>query len=239
VAELPDVRAGWGVSVDKITTALLAGTALALPYEVSAQVLSTLPYATTPYTGQEICYMVQGGVSKEYYCATAGSSGPGGVSKVVCGAGFAGGTITATGTCSLAAIGPGQVVGNASTLTAVPSGVLLISGVQYSFASTTAVGAGTYLVANGCPWVELPCTIDSVAVITQGTSSPGYTIDVQINGTDVTGCNSVSVGTTWTQAACTAANTFGTADQFTFIVSNVSGTPDLSGPMFRVTHSVQ
>jgi len=59
--------------VDKIkwpATLFLASTALGSVCvgPADAQLLTQLPQASLPLTGLEICYMVQAGVSKQYYC---------------------------------------------------------------------------------------------------------------------------------------------------------------------------
>ena len=83
--------------MDRLTTAVIASAVLSLPYSAQAQSnaptggkLTTFPIASTPYTGQEVCYMVQGGVSKQYPCAPAGGSTIGTVTHVICGAGLGG-----------------------------------------------------------------------------------------------------------------------------------------------------
>jgi hypothetical protein len=71
--------------------------------------------------------------------ATAG--GGGGITSVVAGAGLAGGTITTTGTVSLAPITAGNLVGNPGATSAVPSGITVGSGLTLSSAGTLALSA--------------------------------------------------------------------------------------------------
>lgn len=68
--------------------------------------------------------------------------------------------------------------------------------------------------------------IASVTYYTNGTSTPSFAIAVQIGGTNVTGCNALTVSSaTATTTACTAANTFTNSSQITLVISGVSGTP--------------
>jgi hypothetical protein len=70
-------------------------------------------------------------------------------------------------------------------------------------------------------------TITSVTFYTGGTGTPSFTAAVQIGGTNVTGCNALSVSSsTASTTSCTGANTFGNTSQITLVISGVSGTPD-------------
>jgi hypothetical protein len=74
-----------------------------------------------------------------------------GVTQIVAGAGLAGGTITSTGTVSLATIAASSLMGNAAGSSAVPGAVAIGSGLSLSAGGTlTATGAiGTIVTANG------------------------------------------------------------------------------------------
>lgn len=193
--------------MDKISAAIVTCAALALPYSVDAQVLTTLPNATTPFTGQEVCYMVQGGVSKQFYCAPPGGSTIGSVVKIVCGPGLNGGTIDSTGTCSLET--QEQFV-----------------TISFSSVNPAQNSTGTLLIAYRPANAGDKLVLDSIDTITAGTGSPSLTFGTTINGTGVTGCSAISVGTVDTQSTCSAGNTLASGQSWTWAITNVSGTPE-------------
>ncbi len=96
-----------------------------------------------------------------------------------------------------------------------------------SWDSNVVVQNGTYplLVAD----VPMQTVVDSVSVVTGGTSSPGFTIGLEIGATAVTGCSVVTVGTVESAATCSAANTLTPGNSLTLLVSGATGTPTTAG----------
>ena len=194
-----------------MTVAVLASGVLALPYRADAQVLTTLPTATTPYTGKEVCYVVQGGVSKQFFCLPAGGTAPPTVQDVVCGTGLSGGTITTTGTCSL-------LTQEQQVTVMFPSVVPVVVAAYPILAAYRAANVGDTLV------------VDSIDAITGGSASPGYTANV-VNGASTLTCGggtTITVGTAEAQSTCSAGNTIVAGNALTMNVLTVTGTPDNS-----------
>ena len=210
--------------MDRLTTAVIASAVLSLPYSAQAQSnaptggkLTTFPIASTPYTGQEVCYMVQGGVSKQYPCAPAGGSTIGTVTHVICGAGLGGGTITATGTCYL-----------------LPQEQF----VSLSFSSNAIVQTGTYgiLAAYRPANAGDTLVVDSVDASTGGSASPAWTAEL-INGSATLTCGggqTITVGTVDVLSSCSADNTIASGSLFELVALTVTGTPDNS--VFQISY---
>jgi hypothetical protein len=93
-------------------------------------------------------------------------------------------------------------------------GVLLA---QFVFG--TIVQNGTFWFAYRAPYAG---TIESIDALT-GTGS--FTVDVEINGTGVTGISAVAVTSTPTNMAATGANTFNAGDTIVGVISSASGSP--------------
>ena len=83
------------------------------------------------------------------------------------------------------------------------------------------VEAKTYTAFMAAPAAG---TVASVVYQTGGTSSPGFTLSIQINGTPISGCTALSVGTTLTTATCTGLNAFPAGARLTGVVSSITGT---------------
>lgn len=67
--------------------------------------------------------------------------------------------------------------------------------------------------------------VQTVSYYTNG-STPSFVVDLKINGTNVTGCNGLTVtSSTPTHATCTGLAAFGYRDSLTMVISGVSGTP--------------
>ena len=210
--------------MDRLTTAVIASAVLSLPYSAQAQSnaptggkLTTFPIASTPYTGQEVCYMVQGGVSKQYPCAPAGGSTIGTVTHVICGAGLGGGTITATGTCYL-----------------LPQEQF----VSLSFSSNAIVQTGTYGILASYRPANAGDTlvVDSVDAYTGGSASPAWTAEL-INGSATLTCGggqTITVGTVDVLSSCSADNTIASGSLFELVALTVTGTPDNS--VFQISY---
>lgn len=97
-----------------------------------------------------------------------------------------------------------------------------VTGVGQIAGEITSPGNRTYTLDLSSPF---PYTINSL--VTQ-TAAGTATVAVQINGTNVTGLASVSVGTALTTTNATAANTVAANAKVTLVVSNVSGTSELA-----------
>jgi hypothetical protein len=74
-------------------------------------------------------------------------------------------------------------------------------------------------------------TINSVSAVTQGSSTPSFTAEIEIgssptSGTGVTGCTSISVTTTEADTSCTAANVLANGNYILVVISSVSGVPN-------------
>lgn len=122
----------------------------------------------------------------------------------------------------------GPFVSGATAPLTDTNGVLAL-GVQpgaavFNFDSTVSVHNDTYFVADGWPWAS--GTINSVGFLTGGTSSPSFSIAIQINGVNVTSCNGLSVTSpTLTTTTCTGANTIAAGQPVTLVISGASGLP--------------
>lgn len=102
---------------------------------------------TISATGSNIA--IGTGITLNAGTLTAGS-GSGSVTSVVAGAGLAGGTITTTGTISLATIAANTVMGNSGTVAAVAVGITIGSGLTLSAGTLTASGgSGTTTIIAG------------------------------------------------------------------------------------------
>lgn len=107
----------------------------------------------------------------------------------------------------------------------------------YSWDSNTTVANATIPLLRP-PWTTSGGTITSVTYYTGGTSTPSFTVDLQIDGSDVTGCNAITVSSsTSATATCTAANTFTSTSKIQMIISGVSGTPTTALIQPNFTHT--
>lgn len=66
-------------------------------------------------------YLLKSDGTSKWTAQALGAAAAGGVSSVTCGTGLSGGAITTSGTCALASIAAGTVLGNKSTSSAVPT----------------------------------------------------------------------------------------------------------------------
>jgi hypothetical protein len=82
---------------------------------------------------------------------TLEAPGGGTVAEVTAGAGLAGGTITTSGTISLAPIAAGELMGNPGAADAVPSGVAVGAGLTLSAGGTLSLDAQPYVIAGYVP----------------------------------------------------------------------------------------
>lgn len=91
--------------------------------------------------------------------------------------------------------------------------------------ASTVVVADTIPIIEKWPWTN-PGTVNSVVYHTNGTSTPSFTIALQINGVNVTSCNALTVSSSSdTTATCTAANAITNGQSLTLVESGISGSP--------------
>ncbi len=126
--------AGWFADLENINTGAVTIT----------PAISTLDGATSLVVGHnQGLRIVSDGTN---YNTQRGMGGAGGISTIVAGAGLTGGTITSTGTISLGTIAASELMGNAGTVGAVPSGIVVGSGLSLSTAGT--LSANNWTAAN-------------------------------------------------------------------------------------------
>lgn len=102
---------------------------------------------------------------------------------------------------------------------------LPVSAIAYSWDSNTTVANATIPLLN--PKWAGGGTITSVTYYTNGSSTPSFSLAIQIGGVNVTSCNGLTVNSgTATTTTCTGANTFTSSSQITAVVSSVSGSPN-------------
>jgi hypothetical protein len=163
--------AGRGDSVQEITTVaastgvMLPPTILPMRVEIVNQGSSTLSIypqlggsidngtanaAVTLAAGKAAIY--EASSLTNWYTVSTTAAGGGTVTSVAAGTGLAGGTITTTGTVSLATIADKSVLGNTSGGTAAPAGVTLSAMIDEAIGSTQ----GDILYRGAGAWSVLP-----------------------------------------------------------------------------------
>jgi len=184
-----------------------------------AQQSALSPLVYNSGTGQESCPT----------CATTTNGGS--LSATVPVAIAATGLITCS-TCATTTNG-GQLTAIAP-MTISAGGIISLQSTQryaeFVWDSQASVHNDTYPVA-----IKMPSagggTIQSVTYYTNGTTSPAFTISLQIAGTPITGCNAIVVGTggngvgTTTTTTCTAANTFTSQQRVDLVITGTAGSP--------------
>lgn len=153
-----------------------------------------------------------------YSIATTGPLGGGGVGPTLtltcttCATTTNGGALTGTSPISISA-------GGVISLGSQPGPIVWIAD------SATVVHNDTYNLIEKWPWVNSG-TINSITYHTGGTSTPTFTISLQIAGTPVTGCNGLGVSSSSdTTTTCTAANTITNGQTLGLVISGTSGSP--------------
>lgn len=152
------------------------------------------------------------------------NNGTGAFGCATCATTTNGGALTATAPMAISA---GGVISLGTTI-----------GVAEFFAdSTVTVHNDTYpLPMDSWPWAT--GTIDSVTYDTSGTSTPSFTIALQINGVNVTSCNGIVVSSaSRTTTTCTALNTITTGQHPTLVISATNGAPSSSLVQINYHHS--
>lgn len=142
--------------------------------------------------------------------------------------GGSGPTLTlACGTCATTTNGGALTATSPITISA---GGLISLGTQpqpitWIADSTTIVHNDTYDLIESWPYTS-PGTVNAVVYKTGGTATPSFQIAIQINGTNVTSCNGLSVSSsTPTTTACTAANTITNGQKLSLGISSTAGQP--------------
>jgi len=86
------------------------------------------------------------------------------------------------------------------------------------------------------PWAT--GTITSVDYFTGGTSTPSFSIALQIAGSNVTSCNAITVSSSSpASTTCTAANAITTGQALTLVITSTSGSPFSAGVQVHYTRS--
>lgn len=156
------------------------------------------------------------------YIATLTASGPLAVTG--------GGTAALNATCATCAT---TTNGGALTATAPMAisagGVISLGGqpapVTWIADSATVVHNDTYNLYEKWPFAGSG-TVNSIVYHTGGTTSPAFTVSMQINGSAVTGCNTISVSSaTDTTSTCTGLNTITNGQTLGLVITGVTGSP--------------
>jgi hypothetical protein len=184
-----------------------------------AQQSALAPLVYNSGTGQESCptcaLTVNGGLMSAQVPVALSAAGL--ISCTTCATTTNGGGLTAIAPMSISAAGS----------------IALASTQRYAefvWDSQASVHNDTYPVA-----IKMPSTgggtIQSITYYTNGTTSPAFTISLQIAGTPVTSCNAIVVGTggngvgTTTTTTCTAANTFTANQRVDLVITGTFGSP--------------
>ena len=144
---------------------------------------------------------------------TGGATGPTvTVSCATCATTTNGGAITATAPMTISA-------GGLIALGLQPAPITWIAD------SSTTVHNDTYNLIEKWLWTSSG-TISSFVYHTGGTSTPSFVASLQIAGTPVTGCNTITVSSgSDTTATCTAANTITNGQALSLVITGTNGIP--------------
>jgi hypothetical protein len=153
------------------------------------------------------------------------NNGTGAFACTTCATTTNGGALTAT---SPIAISVGGAISLGTT----------IGAAEFFTDASSAVHNDIYpLPVDTWPWAS--GTIDSVTYYTGGTSTPSFSIALQINGANVTSCNGITVNSaTRATTTCSLANNTITSGQHpTLVISGTAGTPFSSLVQINYHHS--
>jgi len=239
-----------GGCIMAVAAALVCGAA-----DSEAQTLTSLPQASVPLGATDACYVVQGGVSKQFACDALGSSlvTLQTVSSVFyCGPTVSGHAVSVgSGGClvdigALSAVLSGAVTGSG----AVSSGVITIpttlalqdGGVMYPLGDNSGtVAVGLYTAIGGFPWSSGNITSVYAAVGGSGASMTFGVYSAASAGaalSAVPGCSAITVssGGAATPTTCTATP-IARGGQVYFSVTSISsnGTMGFVEPGFNRT----
>ena len=243
-----------GSSVPAMSTTLPGGLTIPTANIISASLTGSTQIAAAIYTGKQTYAAGTTGSASANIPAGVAPSAPvngdvwstsTGIQARINGAtqGPFVGTIATTGPLTGGANGPTVTLAcatcatttNGGPLTAtgpltISAGGLIALGVQpmpivFIADNSTVVHNDTYAVIEKWPFTN-PGTINSITYHTGGTSSPSFVASVQINGVNVTGCNTLSVTSTVdTTVSCTGANTVNNGQSIGLVISGTTGSP--------------
>lgn len=104
---------------------------------------------------------------------------------------------------------------------------------SWTDSTSLTVLAQTAVVIPAFPWSS-----GTITSIHYAAATGSFTASVQIGGTNVTGCNGITVSSgTDTTATCTAANTLATGNQVTVVISAPSGSPNGAYVQVNFSHT--
>lgn len=113
-----------------------------------------------------------------------------------------------------------------------------LAELQWPSATGTTISNGTYDLILATPWAA--ATINSVSYQTGGSSTPTFTLAIQINGVAVTGCSAIVItGAATATTACTAANILSPGSHVTAVITAASGTIIDPRVQLNIQHTVQ
>lgn len=112
--------------------------------------------------------------------------------------------------------------------------------IPLNYDNQTTVHNDTIYVPRKWPWTT--GTIGSFTYFTGGTSTPSFVVSLQINGTNITGCNAITVSSANTAASpgtatCTALNTIASGQSLSMVTTGTSGTPFSAEVEINYVHS--
>lgn len=140
--------------------------------------------------------------------------------------------LSGSATCAQMPALTGDVTSSAGSCATTAASVT--SALHINFSSTTTVTAQTMRFI--IPWTSGHIT--KVLYYTGGTGTPSFVADVKLNGTDVTGCNAITVSAASVNSTTCTSTAVAASDLVTIVISSPSGTPDDSVVDVYVTHTV-
>lgn len=152
------------------------------------------------------------------------NSGTGAFTCPTCATSTSGGALSAVAPIALSAGG------------AISLGTIIGAAEFFTDSSGTVVNATYPLPVDTWPWAT--GTLDSITYYTGGTSTPSFTVSLQINGTNVVSCNGITVSSaTRATTNCTSSNAITTGQHPTLVITGTSGTPSSSLVQINYRHS--
>jgi hypothetical protein len=159
-------------------------------------------------------------------CTTCMTSGTGGNLN----AGLPLTTVNSTVLCNTCATVTGGGALSVSAPLALANGAFSLGSqtgaAVFNWDSGTTVSSNTYYVTGKWPWAS--GSIVSVSYLTGGTGSPAFNIAVQVNGTNVSTCNGITVSSGTIATTNCGTNSITTGQPVTLVLSAVTGSPSSS-----------